>query len=223
MEDVGYMNILSGYPRSVFQDFESYLRTEIHLVEDDIKMVLNKYNSRFITYELDPGTYSFRDLSETLFNFLQHKYPESSSEIDIEFDDITRKNKLVVNSGIIAVNFDEQSFFKTILAFTSGSNYKHYNKYTSQKVVNFSSTNKIHLKSDVIEGSVVNGFRQPILYTFVLNKPKCYKVICEPETIPFKKNKCVLNNITFHSENDNKEEVSFNGETLTFTLQLIKI
>ena len=36
MEDVGYMNILSGYPRSVFQDFESDLRTEIDLVEDDL-------------------------------------------------------------------------------------------------------------------------------------------------------------------------------------------
>ena len=55
MEDDGYINILSGYPRSVFQDFGSYLRTEIDLVEDDIKMVLDQSNSSFITYELDPG------------------------------------------------------------------------------------------------------------------------------------------------------------------------
>ena len=47
MEDSGYINILSGYPRSVFQDFESYLRTEIGLVEDDIRLVLEKYNSSF--------------------------------------------------------------------------------------------------------------------------------------------------------------------------------
>ena len=49
MEDVGYMNIFSGYPRSVFQDFESYLRTEIDLVENDIRLVLDKYNSIFFT------------------------------------------------------------------------------------------------------------------------------------------------------------------------------
>ena len=42
MEDVGYLNILSGYPRSVSQDFESYLRTEIDLVEDDKKLVLDE-------------------------------------------------------------------------------------------------------------------------------------------------------------------------------------
>ena len=51
MEDGGYMNILSGYRRSVFQDCESYRRTEIDLVEDDIRLVSDKYNSSFITYE----------------------------------------------------------------------------------------------------------------------------------------------------------------------------
>ena len=115
MEDGGYMNILSGYPRSVFQDFESYLRTEIDLVEDDIRLVLDKYNSSFFTYELDPGIYAFKDLSDALFNILQHEYPKSNSEIVIEFDDITRKNKLVVNSGIIAIRFDEKSFLVLFL------------------------------------------------------------------------------------------------------------
>ena len=48
MEDVGYMNNLTGYQSYVFQEFESYLRTEIDLVEDDIRLVFDKYNSSFI-------------------------------------------------------------------------------------------------------------------------------------------------------------------------------
>ena len=36
-------------------------------------------------------------------------------------------------------------------------------------------------------------------------------------------NKSVLNSITFYLEDDNNEEVNFNQETLTFTLQMIKI
>ena len=55
MKDVGYMNDLRGYIRSIFQDFESYLRTEVDLVEDDIRLVLDEYSSSFITYELEPG------------------------------------------------------------------------------------------------------------------------------------------------------------------------
>ena len=224
MNDEQYMNILAIYTRSVFQDFESFLRTQIDLVEDDIKLVLDKYNSSFITYELEPSIYSYKDISEALFYILQSEYPESDSEILIRLDDITRKTKLVVNSGIIAVRFDEKLFFSTILGFTPGWDYKHYNQYLSQKIVNLSSTNKIHLKCDAIDVSVVNGIRQSILYSFVLDKPSGYKVFCEPETIHYKKiNKSVLNTITFYLEDDNNKEVDFNGETLTFTLQMNKI
>ena len=92
------------------------------------------------------------------------------------------------------------------MGFTSGWDYKHCNKYISQKIVNLSSTNKTHLKCDVIDGSVVNGSRQPILFSFVLDKPSGYKVFCEPDTLK-KTNKSVLNTITFYLENDNIEEV----------------
>ena len=80
------------------------------------------------------------------------------------------------------------------------------------------------MKCDVIDGSVLNGVRQPIFLSFVLDKKQVFKVFCEPETIHYKKiNKFFLNTITFYLEDDNNEEVDFNGETLTFTVQLIKI
>ena len=224
MEDGGYMNILVGYVSSVFQDFESFLRTEVDLVQDDVKLVLGEYNSSFITYKLEPCIYTFKDISEALFNILQSEYPGPSNVIDIDHNDITMKTEMVVKSGIIAKRFDEKSFFSTILGFTPGWDYKHYNKYISQKIVNLSNTNKIRLKNDAINGSVVNGLRQPILYSFVLDKLPGYKVFSEPETIHYKKiNKSVLNTITFYLEDDNNDEVDFNGETLTFTLQMIKI
>ena len=159
MKDGQYMNILSIYTSSKFQDFESFLRTQIDLVEDDIKLVLDEYNSIFMTFKFTPGLYTFKDLSEALFNILQLEYPETNSEIVIEFDDITRKTKLIVRSGILAIRFDEKSIFNTVLGFTPGWDYKHYNQYTSQIIVNISSTNKIHLKCDCIDGSIQNKFK----------------------------------------------------------------
>ena len=80
------------------------------------------------------------------------------------------------------------------------------------------------MKCDVIDGSVVNGLRQPVLYSFVLDKKPGYKVFSEPETIHYKTlNKSVLNKITFYLEDENNEEGNFNGEMFTFTLQMIKI
>ena len=45
----------------------------------------------------------------------------------------------------------------------------------------------------------------------------------QKQYITKKINKSVLNTITFYLEDDKNEEVNFNGETLTFTLQLVKI
>ena len=92
MKDEQYLNILAIYNSSVFQDFESFLRTQIDLIEDDVKLVLDEYNSSFITYELEPCIYSYKEISEALFSILQSEYPQSDSEILIRLDDITKKN-----------------------------------------------------------------------------------------------------------------------------------
>ena len=117
MKDEQYMNILAICTSSVFQDFESFLRTQFDLVEDDIKLVLEEYNSSFITYELEPGIYNYREISEALFCILKLEYPSSDTEILIKLVEIARKTKLVVKSCIIAIRFDEKSFFSTIFGF----------------------------------------------------------------------------------------------------------
>ena len=187
MKDGHYMNILALYHRFVFQEFKSFVRTENDLVEDDIRLVLDEYNSNFITCELEPGNYTFKDLSEVFYNILKPEDRDFNKTIAIEFDDIIMKTKLVVTPTILAIRFNENSFFTTILGFTSCWDYKHYNEYTSQKIVNLSTTNEIQLKCYVIDDSVINGIREPILYTFVLDIPSSYKLFCQPATIHHKR------------------------------------
>ena len=130
------------------------------------------------------------------------------------------------------IRFDEKSFSITFLSFTPYWENKPTNAihadspdvYTSDKSLILSKTGKIPLECDVIDGSVVKGKRQPILFCFIVHKPAAYKVFCEPETIHSKKmNLSVLNTITFYLEDNNREEVNFNGETLYFTLQYFRI
>ena len=52
---------------------------------------------------------------------------------------------------------------------------------------NLSTVNKIHLKCNVIDGSVVNGIREPILFSFLLNQPAGFKLFCEVKTVHYKK------------------------------------
>ena len=80
------------------------------------------------------------------------------------------------------------------------------------------------MKCDGIDGSAVNGVRQPVLFSFGLDKAAGYKVFCEPLTIHYKnKNNVVLNTIRFYLEVDDNKEVNFNRETLIFTLDMINI
>ena len=222
----GYMILLYGYTRSRFRDFESYLRNVMDLDEEDIQLILKEFNSHFTTYEITPGIYSIQDISDTIYTF-----NVNIESIQVEYDDISMKTKIILKYigerkmfVLGTLRFDERSFFHTLLGFTPYWDYKPSNVYTSDKILNLNTVNKIHLKCDIIHGSVVDGVRQPILCSFVLDKKPGYKVFCEHETIHYKKiNKSVLNTITFYLEDDDNKEVDFNQETLTFTLQMIKI
>ena len=227
----GYIILLMGYAISLFRDFESYLRIVVGLEEDNIRLILKQYNEKFITYELDPGNYTVEDIQKAVYPLGDHE-----GTLKIEYDDLDKKVEIILTrfgESFGTLRFDEKSFFHTLLGFTPYWDYKPTNVihadapgvYTSDKIIlNLNTINKIHLKCDIIDGSVVNGVRQPILYSFVLDKKPGYKVFSEPETIHYKKiNKSVLSTITFYIEDDSDKEVDFNQETLTFTLQMIKI
>ena len=86
------------------------------------------------------------------------------------------------------------------------------------------TTDKVHLKCDCVDGSIVNGLREQILISFNLSAPPGYKIIKEPTAVLFKKiNKTRLDTIQFFLEYSNYERVDFNGETLTLIVQIIKI
>ena len=227
----GYIILLTGYARSLFRDFETYLRIAVGLEEDNIRLILKQYNEKFITYELDPGNYNIEDIHQAVYSLDDHK-----GKLQIEYDEINKKVKLILTSSANSfgtLRFDDKSFFHTLLGFDPYWDYKSTiaihadfpGVYTIDKdILNLNTINKIHLKCDVIDGSIQDGVRQPILFSFVLDKPSGYKIFCEPETIHYKKiNKSVLDTIIFYLEDDNNEIVDFNGETLTFTLQMIKI
>ena len=178
------MNILPSYT-IFFQNFEDCLKAENDLVEDDFRWVLDEFNSSFITDEIEPGIYTFNDHSQTFLRIFQ---PEGYHCVtDIEFDDITMKNKLVERLNDLAIRFDEISFFNTFLGLTAGWDYEHCNEYISKNNTNLSSTKKIQIKCGVIDRSILDSSIQPILFSFVIDKPSGYKVFCEPETIHYKK------------------------------------
>ena len=151
--------------------------------------------------------------------------------MNITKDDIRLKSNLKINQTLI---FTKKSLFYTILGFTQSRSYPLEDiegfyqlipgLYKSDKPINITGIDKIHLKTDCIQGSILNGIREPILYSFALSSPPGHKIYKEPRIKLFKKiNKSVLSHITFYFEDDDHKPVDFNDETISFTCQLIKI
>ena len=200
----------------------------MQLTYDEIIDLLDlKYiSTKRIGFSLDPGIYEVVDLNNTLKYILP-----DNVEINVTIDDIRLKSILKINQTLI---FTERSFFYTILGFTQSRSYPlddiagFYQLipgfHKSDKPINLTGIDKIHLKRDCIQGSIVNGIREPILYSFALSSPPGNKIYKEPRIKLFKKiNKSVLSHITFFFEDDDHKPVNFINETISFTCQLIKI
>ena len=80
------------------------------------------------------------------------------------------------------------------------------------------------MKCGCIQGSIVNGSRDPFLYSFGLNQKPGYKIYKKTRVKLFKKvKKSVLSHITFYLEDNDHKPVGFHNETISFTCQLTEL
>ena len=146
-------------------------------------------------------------------------------KVKITIDDVRLKSNLTTNKTI---RFTKKSFLLVILGFTQsrlgelgdnpGFTQIIPGSYKSNKPINITGFGKVLLKPDCVQGSIVNGVRESILYSFALSSKPGHKIYKEPQTKRFKKvNKSLLFHIRFYLENDDYKVVDFNGETISFT------
>ena len=187
---------------------------------------LEYIHTKRVGYSIEPNIYNVVDLK----NILKKILPDNV-KINVTIDERKYKTDLKINQTLI---FTNNSFFYTILGFTQshqgplndidGFYQLISGSYKSEKPINITGIDKVHLKCDCIQGSILNGIRQPILYSFALDQPPGHKIYKEPKVKLFKKvNKSVLSHINFYFEDDDHKPVDFNGEMISFTCQLMKI
>ena len=169
----------------------------MQLPYDEIIDILDlKYiSTKRMGYSLKPGIYEVVDLNNTL----KHILPDNV-KVSVTIDDVRLKSNSKINQTLI---FTEKSFFYTILGFARSRFYPiddidgFYQLiagfYKSDKPINITGIDKIHLKANCIQGSIVNGVIEPILYSYALSSLPGHKIYKEPRIKLFKKiNKSVL-------------------------------
>ena len=167
----------------------------------------------FFGIQLTPGVNELVDIN----NAIKQKIYESDYDckFNIVLDTISMKSVLTTSNPI---------YFNSRLNILLGFALKGYQAgtHTSEKPVMITTTDKVHLKCDCVDGSIVNGIQVQIIFSFNLSAPPGYKTIKGPTTVLYKKiNKTRLDTDQFFLEDSSHDRVDFNGETLTFTVQII--
>ena len=150
---------------------------------------LEYVSTKRIGFSLNPGIYEVIDLNNTLKYILPYNI-----KVTITIDDIRLKSNLKDNQ---ILKFTNKSFLYTILGFTQS----HQNPlndiegfyqtlpgtYQSNKPISITGIDKVHLKCDCIQGSIVNGIRESILSSLALSAPRDIKYTKNLESDFFKR------------------------------------
>ena len=216
---------ISGHNSACFDHFNSEILSEIKKVEyKDLEVMIYTLQLTFnefvdildvkyfvgstLRYTLPLRLYEISDINLILRFLLP-----GNVKVKVTIDDIRLKSNLTTNK---TSKFTKKSFFYIFLGFTQS----HLGElpdievfvqlkpctYKSDKPVNITGIDKIHLKCDCMHGSIVNGTREPILYCFALSPPPSHKIFKEPRIKFFKKmNQPVLSYITFYLEKDDRK------------------
>ena len=134
------------------------------MAEDVIELILYQYSLNFITYDIPQGAYTSREVLDYIDVF-------SKGGLQIEYDHTSSKTKLLKTVEIIIAMFDNKSFFKTQLGFTTYRDYEPNSEFVSRRIRNLGTIDEILLKCGCIDEFVVNILNQPELFTSVLFKP----------------------------------------------------
>ena len=128
-------------------------------------------------YTLNPGIYEVADSNITLRLILP-----DNVKVSVTIDYVRLKSKLKNNQTL---KFTYKSIFDTIFGFNQphqgplndieGFYQKISGSYKSDKPINNTGIDKLHLKADCIQGSILIGVRGPFLYSFALSSPSGHK------------------------------------------------
>ena len=116
-----------------FQGFESYLRT-IRVSEENIELLLDLFNSRFVNFELPPGVYEMTDIKNTINDLVK---------VSVVTDDVTLEKSSNTDDNS---RFHEKSLFSILLGSTPNADYMPNTIHFSRKNISINPIDIIHSK-----------------------------------------------------------------------------
>ena len=186
INDVKFKMVI--FPENYYDELEKIIDQINQNIKDKTNILdLNGIGSvsNCLGIEIPPGAYEIIDINNVIQQELINScgsLHDSDLKINIEADTISMKSILKTTNPIYFNPELNKLLGFTKTDYTAGT-------HRSEKPVMITTTDKVHLKCDCVDGSIVNGIREQILFSFILSAPHGYKIIKEPNIILYKKNK----------------------------------
>jgi len=146
---------------------------------------ISKHNNTFayeITHtnksgiiEIPIGSYEFNGLNKEIARQLKMNGDEDAFKLIANHN--TFKSILEIQPGY-AVEFNNRNSLKSVLGFTKDRYPSGFHE--SENIVNILAINSIFIHINIINGSIVNGSQEPVVYSFFPKVSPGYKIIQKP-------------------------------------------
>lgn len=179
------------------------------------------------TIAFDTGSYQLSAINDELQRLMivNNDYDHTHASFYITITANVSKLKSIINitNSNCKVNFNTDSSIGSVLGFKNEVIGAGYNE--SPNIVDIIKVNSILVNTDIIVGSLVNGFNTPAIYSFFPNVPPGYKIVERPSpTLTFfSVSKHEISSMKIWLTDQNNNMIDLRGETITVRIGIREI
>lgn len=177
-----------------------------------------EYENEFYQIHVPTGSYEIKSINA----YIQEQVMLSHGEklFDIRGNVSTLKCVIEILKPDVVIIFHVDDSMKDLLGFTVGD-LTGLGKHEGQKIIDIMTVNSVLIHCNIIEGSYLNQWKKPIIYSFFPNVPPGFKLVEEPKTvIYFPVTIPTINTIHIWFTDQNEKPITLRGETITMRLHL---
>ena len=179
-----------------------------------------------IQISIRPGVYEIEALNDEIKRIIidAGHYNESDYPFQIKPDFNTLGSIIEISPQGSVISFSPDDSIGNLLGFSKTTIYEKYN--ISPNPVDIISFDNIFIECDIARGMIYRGKQSNIIHNWTMTVNPGYKYIERffgGVTWYMMESKDIISSICFKLKNENKQLVSFNGQSVTFRLSIKEI
>ena len=183
-------------------------------------------DDHYIMITIPPGAYEIESLDDQIKRIIIDDMHFNSENYPFQIKPIfsTLGSIIEISNQESATSFRPDDSIGSLLGFNKRTIYEEYN--LSDNPVDILSFDNIFIECDIARGMIFKGKRSDIIHIFTMDVDAGYKYIDKFRggvQWYMMETKDVISSICFKLKNENRNLVSFNGQSVTFRLSIKEI